>query len=88
MATHFYCWEPSLWFNPLHPDPISQLNAHYDLMRPVKPSSKLLAFVSSLLSNSPGVSKSREDIICAAMPLQGDIIGKFVDLTVSWYYYE
>jgi hypothetical protein len=88
MVTYFYCWEPSLWFNPLEPDPIAQIKSYYDLRHPVKPSSRLLAFVAALLARFPDFSKSGEDIIWASAPHQDDIIGQFVDLAVSRYYYE
>jgi hypothetical protein len=88
MATHFYCWEPSLWLAPLDRDPVAQINAYYRLKPPVKPSDRLLTFVDELLSHFPDFSKGGEDVIWAGLPLQDYIIGQFVDLAVSWYYYE
>ena len=84
MPTHFYCWEPSLRIDLLNPDLLEELKTS----QPVKPSSRLLTFVEALLLRFPDIERSGSDIIWATTPIRDNIIGRFVDLAVGWYYYE
>jgi hypothetical protein len=56
--------------------------------QPANASTRLLAFVEALLLRFPDIESSGGDIIWATKPIRDNIIGRFVDLAVGWYYYE
>lgn len=77
-----------MWLNPPDLNIISQVNALHQWSTQIKPSSRILSFVDTLLLRFPDVSATGKNAIWTVTPLHDQIIGHFVDLPVDWAHYE
>lgn len=91
MSATFYCWEPELGLDPGGADFRDRLKALHEGPQSA-PSPTLLKFVDALLARYPDLTEVDPDddnaTIWSDGPLQGNIIGNFINFGVIWSAYE
>lgn len=83
MTANLYCWMPSLDLDPEASDFQDKLGALLEEEAPPAPSPRLVAFVEALLTRYPDLTET-EDTVWAMGPLVRCIVGKFIDLPMTW----
>src|ERR1044071_8715325 len=85
MSAAFYCWDPTLKLNPSDPDFPEKVDALYKTEE--APSPILLAFTAALLERYRDLSVTH-DTPWAVGPLREEILGRFINVQVTWSQYE
>jgi hypothetical protein len=87
VSANFYCWESSLGLDPKGSDFLDRVEAlHENAVQP--PAPRPLAFVADLKARYPEDDDgTAEDPVWAAGPLEGEIIGQFINFAVTWSSY-
>lgn len=84
MTAHIYCWDPILAIHPKRSDFNQRLN---DARGHPGAQIKLLEFVTNLLAKHPDLTVT-DDTPWATGPLTGEISGNFINIPVSWSWYD
>jgi hypothetical protein len=87
MSAHLYCWETSLRLNPGDADFQARIKALHRATHPLPPSPVMLKFVEALLSRFPDLTET-DDTIWADGPLDGNILGSFINISIIWSRYD
>jgi hypothetical protein len=86
MTAHLYCWDPKIGLDPadrMFWDKIRALRSEV----PPRRSPKLIAFVTDLLARYGDLTETN-DTVWADGPLVGNIIGDYINMSLSWSRYH
>jgi hypothetical protein len=86
MTAHLYCWHPELNLLPTDKTFVDRIKALHERRAPPA-SSQLIAFVEALLDRYPDLTET-EDTVWADGPLDGNIIDRFINMSLIWSRYE
>lgn len=81
MSANFYAWTPSLALDANAKDFAAKIDALYEEQH--EPDLAMQAFVTALLQRHPDLTED-DNAVWAAGPLQDEILGRFVNVAVSF----